>query len=185
MNTGPFSTEISADQLDAARRGLPGAQEQLFKQFQHAVWTLALRMTEQRADAEEVTQDAFLKALKGLPGYRGEAPFGMWLRQITINEALMRRRSARPTCELVEDLSLPIERTPSSDQLDLARSLGALPQPTRGVLWLYYVEGYTHPEIAQAYGQSVSFSKSQVARGAARLREQLGLAGGAGTEVYA
>lgn len=161
------------------------AREQLFRQFQHAVWTLALRLTDQRADAEEVTQDALLKALKGLPNYRGEAPFGMWLRQITVNEALMRRRAHRPVCELNDELPHADHNPPSSQQLDLARSLGALPQPTRGVLWLYYVEGYTHPEIAQAYGQSVSFSKSQVARGAARIRAELGMDGTATSEVYA
>lgn len=161
------------------------AQEQLFRQFQHAVWTLALRLTDQRADAEEVAQDAFLKALKGLPNYRGEAPFGMWLRQITVNEALMRRRAFKPVHELSDDLPHTTESQPCSNQLDLARSLQALPQPTRGVLWLYYVEGYTHPEIAQAYGQTVSFSKSQVARGAARLRADLGMAGDASNEVYA
>jgi RNA polymerase sigma-70 factor (ECF subfamily) len=185
VNTGPFSAAIAPALLDAARGGRIAAQEQLFRQFQHAVWTLALRLTDQRADAEEVTQDAFLKALKGLPNYRGDAPFGMWLRQITINEALMRRRAFKPVSELNDDLPHAMHGQPCGNQLDLARSLGALPQPTRGVMWLYYVEGYTHPEIAHAYGQSVSFSKSQVARGAARLREQLGTRGDASSEVYA
>jgi RNA polymerase sigma-70 factor (ECF subfamily) len=185
VNTAPFNADTDPALLDAARGGRLAAQEQLFRQFQHAVWTLALRLTDQRADAEEVAQDAFLKALKGLPNYRGEAPFGMWLRQITVNEALMRRRAFKPVSELDEALTRAGDGQPSNTQLDLARSLQALPQPTRGVLWLYYVEGYTHPEIAQAYGQSVSFSKSQVARGAARLRAELGTAGDASNEVYA
>src|SRR5690242_18975465 len=103
MNTAPFNSDVASGVLQAARQGRIGAQEQLFRQFQHAVWTLALRLTDQRADAEEVTQDAFLKALKGLHNYRGDAPFGMWLRQITINEAMMRRRAFRPVCELPED----------------------------------------------------------------------------------
>lgn len=185
VNSTPFNAEVPPTILDAARRGQLRAQEHLFRMFQHAVWTLALRLTDQRADAEEVTQDAFLKALKGLPHYRGDAPFGMWLRQITLNEALMRRRSQRPQVEMDPELADASAAPPAAGPIDLARSLQALPQPTRGVLWLYYVEGYTHPEIAAAYGQSVSFSKSQVARGAERLRGLMGMTGAPGTEVYA
>ncbi len=55
------------------------------------------------------------------------------------------------------------------------RALSKLPAATRSVIWLYCVEGYSHPEIAQAMGQSVSFSKSQLSRGLARLRCDLGV----------
>lgn len=168
-----FAVDVPAALLECARGGSTGAFEQLFRLFQRAVWTLSLRLSDQRADAEEITQDAFLKAFQGLGRYRGEAPFGMWLRQIVVNEALMRRRNKLPVSELPEFLPDAQTQVPGSRQLDLQRSLAALPQPTRGVLWLYYVEGYTHPEIAAAYGQSVSFSKSQVARGAERLRQQM------------
>lgn len=157
----------------------------MFRLYQRPAWTLALRLADQRADAEEILQEAFFKAFQGLGRYRGEAPFGMWLRQIVVNEALMRRRNRLPMAEFDEGVMDAQSGLPGSTQLDLARSLNALPQPTRGVLWLYYVEGYTHPEIATAYGQSVSFSKSQVARGADRLRQQLGIGEGFAQESYA
>lgn len=179
-----FAQAVPADVLAAASAGVEHALESLFRSFQRAVWTLALRLSDQRADAEEITQDAFLKAFQALPRYRGEAPFGMWLRQIVVNEALMRRRSRVPLAELPEVLPDTAAQLPGSRQLDLQRSLAALPQPTRGVLWLYYVEGYTHPEIAAAYGQSVSFSKSQVARGAERLRQQMAEPAGENTRPF-
>jgi RNA polymerase sigma-70 factor (ECF subfamily) len=123
---------------------------------------------------------------QGLAGFRGEAPFGAWLKRIAISRCLMFLRSpwnrARLSLEGPDDSGLPpsgasawIDRqlsvpAPREESLDVERALQSLGPTARVVIWLYEVEGYSHEEIAQAFGRTVSFSKSQVARAHRRLR---------------
>src|SRR6185369_5884803 len=112
--------------------------------------------------------------------FRGESPFWGWLRQIALNEALMRLRQHDRT-ESSDEIDACIDEAPEpsahADASTLERALARLPAQTRSVLWLYHVEGYSHPEIAELVGKTASFSKSQVARGTARLRAMLDPAG--------
>jgi RNA polymerase sigma-70 factor (ECF subfamily) len=124
-----------------------------------------------------------------LDSFRGEAPLGAWVRQVAVTRCLMYLRSpwhrARLALERCEDhgadqsgwsrqpenvlrIALP-DRW--SDQMDLERALATLSPTARAVVWLYDVEGYSHEEIARQFGRTVSFSKSQLARAHARLRE--------------
>jgi RNA polymerase sigma-70 factor (ECF subfamily) len=112
--------------------------------------------------------------------FRGDSPFWGWIRQVVLNEALMRLRKDRShlmdevdttDAEFASDASPPWAWT---EARQLEGALERLPALTRSVIWLYHVEGHTHPEIAEMTGKSVSFSKSQLARGTARLRELLG-----------
>jgi RNA polymerase sigma-70 factor (ECF subfamily) len=145
------------------------------------VFTLALRLTGRREEAQDVLQDTMMKLLDRISGFRGDSPFWGWLRQIAVNEALMlMRRRGRFVAEGEFDeaaLSDAEQMLPprAADAAILARALAELPGATRSVLWLYHAEGYTHEEIAAAMGKSLSFSKSQLARGTRRLRLQLEL----------
>jgi RNA polymerase sigma-70 factor (ECF subfamily) len=117
-----------------------------------------------------------LKVFQRIDQYRSEAPFWAWLRQIAANEALMRlrrehRHEPEPEPDELVDGAAPL--WVRADALALERALNQLPALTRSVLWLYHVEGYSHPEIASLVGKTTSFSKSQVARGTARLRDLL------------
>jgi len=183
--TAPPSTEprtgfdgcLGPEDLDDARRGGSRGQEALYRLFERPAYNLARRMTGCEQAGWDVMQDAFLRAFKCLHQYRGDAPVGHWLRSIVASEALMHLRGGRRWLELfVSSDQLEVE-APVEDvsTLDLERALALLPSLPRSVLWLYHVEGYTHGEIAGLCGKTVSFSKSQLSRAHARLREVLGV----------
>lgn len=174
-----FAIDVPAALLARARQGEREAFEQLYRWFERPVFTLALRICGDRPDADEVLQETMLKVWSGIGGFRGDggSPFWGWLRQVAVNEALMRlRRDRRLALELdgldvdehAEDATPPPPA--AADAALLQRALDQLPHATRSVLWLYHGEGYTHDEIATAMQRSVSFSKSQLARGTRRLR---------------
>ena len=174
-----FAIDVPDALLARARRGEQVALEQLFRWFERPVFTLALRICGNHSEADDVLQDTMLKVFSSLHHFRGDggSPFWGWLRQVAVNEALMRlRRSRRLDVEagddavdaLAEDMAPPPPA--AADAALLQRALAQLPDATRSVLWLYHAEGYTHQEIAAAMQRSVSFSKSQLARGTRRLR---------------
>ena len=168
--------ELPQTVVERARAGELAAFEQIYRRFERPVYTLALRMLGDAESAREVLHDAMLKVFQRIGQYRNDAPFWAWLRQIASNEALMRlRREHRFEPEPDDDQIADGAAPPwvRADALALERALGQLPAVTRSVLWLYHVEGYSHPEIADMVGKTISFSKSQVARGTARLRDLL------------
>jgi RNA polymerase sigma-70 factor (ECF subfamily) len=171
-----FAIDVPATLLARARRGETAAFEQLYRSFERPVFTLALRLTGRREEAQDVLQETMLKLFDKVAEFRGDAPFWGWLRQIAVNEALMqlRRRGRLATEDALDEsvLSDAEQMLPprAADAALLARALGQLPGATRSVLWLYHAEGYTHEEIAGAMGKTASFSKSQLARGTRRLR---------------
>ena len=177
-----FAIDVPAALLDRARRGEAAAFEQLYRDFERPVFTLALRLTGRREEAQDVLQDTMMKLLDRVAEFRGDSPFWGWLRQIAVNEALMLlRRRGKLVVEGAEfdesALSDNEQMLPprAADAAILGRALAEMPGATRSVLWLYHAEGYTHEEIAAAMGKSLSFSKSQLARGTRRLRALLEL----------
>ena len=174
-----FAIDVPDTLLARARKGEASALEQLYRWFERPVFTLAVRICGDRSEAEDVLQEAMLKAFSGIGGFRGDggSPFWGWLRQIAVNEALMRlRRNKHLAMEVdgVETEALAEDHAPpppaAADAALLQRAMAQLPPTTRSVLWLYHGEGYTHEEIASSMQRSVSFSKSQLARGTRRLR---------------
>jgi len=176
VTRSPFDLEVPQSLIARAQTGELAAFEQLYRCFERPVYTLALRMLGDAEAARDVLHDAMLKAFQRIAQYRGDAPFWAWLRQIALNETLMRLRSRRDDAAEVA-LDALRDEAPApwviADAAGLERALATLPATTRSVLWLYHVEGYSHPEIAERMGKSVSFSKSQLARGTARLRALL------------
>ena len=182
MNVSPpstFAIDVPDTLLARARRGEAAAFEQLYRWFERPVFTLALRLTGQREEAQDILQDTMLKLIDRLSDFRGDAPFWGWLRQIAVNEALMRlrRRGRGPVEDAVEESELPASELMlpprAADVAVLGQAMAQLPDATRSVLWLYHAEGYTHEEIATVMGKTASFSKSQLARGTRRLRQML------------
>ena len=185
-----FAIDVPPSLLARARAGDRAAFEQLYRWFERPVFTLALRMCGSRSEADEILQETMLKLWSGIGGFRGDggSPFWGWLRQVAVNEALMRlRRERRLVLELdgVDADDIAEDQAPpppaAADAALLQRALAELPAATRSVLWLYHGEGYTHEEIAAAMQRSTSFSKSQLARGTRRLRVLLQVAEPAAT----
>ncbi|MFC4251702.1 RNA polymerase sigma factor [Sinimarinibacterium flocculans] len=171
-----FDAVVDEDTLALARGGDRVGLERLYRAFERAVFTLARRMTHCPDAAADVMQNTFLRAFRSIHQYRGEAPFGHWLRSICATEALMHLRAGRRFLELFEPAEIPDEKEPAVEdicQFDLEKALSLLPPLPRSVLWLYHVEGYNHAEIAALCGKTVSFSKSQLSRAHGRLRQLL------------
>ena len=177
--TSSFAIDVPDTLLARARAGERPAFEQLYRWFERPVFTLALRICGDREEAAEVLQDTMLKVLNRVAEFRGGgdgSPFWAWLRQIAVNESLMRLRSRRShgiEVTIEDEYSLEDHAPPppaAADAAQLQRALAQLPAITRSVLWLYHAEGYTHEEIAALMQRTASFSKSQLARGSRRLR---------------
>jgi RNA polymerase sigma factor (sigma-70 family) len=180
MSNSTFQIDLPQGLIERAKAGETAAFEAIYRRFERPVHNLAWRMLGDADAAREILQDAMLKVFQRIGQYRSDAPFWAWLRQIALNEALMRLRRDKHLDDRAEVPDVVDEAAPPwvrADALALERALGKLPVATRSVLWLFHVEGYAHHEIAEQLGKSVSFSKSQVARGTARLRELLEPAG--------
>jgi RNA polymerase sigma-70 factor (ECF subfamily) len=161
-----------ADLLSRAAGRDEAAQAQLYAEVGPAAFALIRRIVGVKALAEDLFQDTMVTMFEHLGQFRGEAPFGAWVRQIAVSKALMYLRSPWHRLRLGVEPAEPTEwsRNLGGEQLDLERALAQLSPTARAVVWLYEVEGYTHEEIAAQFGQSVSFSKSQLARAHRRLR---------------
>src|SRR5881396_1717600 len=178
-----------------AKAGDLEALEALYRAFETPVYNLALRVLRRPEDAEDVLQETFLEVVRSIKQYRGEGHLWGWIRQIATSKALMRIRHdrVRETEEFHEESAVGVGvvagagaagggggggaagRSPGAvpAQIDLERALERLSETARAVVWLHDVEGYTHEEIAEQMGKTVSFSKSQLARAHVRLRRML------------
>jgi RNA polymerase sigma-70 factor, ECF subfamily len=174
----PISDELVAQ----ARGGDEEAQAAIYRAVGPAVFALIRRLVGNRAVAEDLFQDTMMALFQRLGDFRGEAPLGAWVRQIAVTRSLMHLRSpwhrARLRIESEDDGSLRSTwllavQAASADALDVERALASLTPVSRAVVWLFEVEGYSHEEIGRLFGRSVSFSKSQLARALARLRQAL------------
>lgn len=171
--------EVSADVLAAARGGDVAARRVLFDRVAPATLGIIRRIVRQKAMAEDLLHDTLIMMFEHLSEFRGEAPFGAWVRRIAVSRCLMAFRSPWHRARLTLDAWVEsgtagtADEGRDSDLIDLDRALARLSPLTRTVVWLYDVEGWSHEEIAKAFDRSVSFSKSQLARGHARLRDQL------------
>ena len=167
--------------LEQARAGERGAQEALYRLAAAPVYTLLRRLVLRPAVAEELLQEVFIEVLRNLQHCQGADTFPGWVRSIAVSKALMHLRSpwsrrllSGEDCALA---SLPADASAATDSDAwsgaLERALNALPAQGRSIVWLHDVEGYTHAEIAQLYGRTASFSKSQLARAHEALRAML------------
>lgn len=155
--------------LDAAivrrlMRGERKAQEIVYRAYANPVYTMARRMLRDPGLAEEATQDTFVDVFTGAAKLERVEALGGWIRTIAVNQCLMRLRSPwhRRRDELADDE--PMDDMSAGRAIDIDQALGRLSRKARMVVWLHCIEGYTHDEIAAAFGRSPSFSKSQLAR---------------------
>ncbi len=164
--------------LALARSGDGGALAAFYAACSRPAYTLIRRIVPGPA-ADDLLQDAFLDAFRGLPRFRGDVPLGAWFRSIVVRRCYMHLRSPWQRSrdwlgDLLERLDAAAPAGPAPGlALDLERALERLPPTARLVVWLHDVEGYTHEEIAVATARTPSFSKSQLARAHARLRRWL------------
>lgn len=171
MSATGFGAEVDAMTLARARRGDASAFEAIYRCYARAAYTLALRLCGRADLAEDVVQEAFLKAMEKLGSYRGDAPFGAWLKRLVANSAIDRLRSERrwvdPELAALDELP---QDAGSEQQVEALGLLARMPAPARTALVLHELEGYSHTELAALFGKSESYSKSLLSRAIARLR---------------
>jgi RNA polymerase sigma-70 factor (ECF subfamily) len=179
--------------VEALRRGVPTAAERLVATYGSRAYRLAIAITRNGADAEEVVQDALCSVIRSIETFRAESAFGSWLYRIVANAAYqkLRGRSARPvTISLDEVLpafhedgrarpladwsaSLDDHARSTELRLVLAAAIGELPADYRAPLVLRDVEGLATAEVAQALGLTIPNVKSRLHRARLFLRQRL------------
>jgi len=181
MTDGPTST-TDTDLLALASEGDPRAIRILYDRFSPRVYAVVRRIAGDDDLAQDYAQEAWIRAIRALPTFRGDARFSTWLHRIAVNSALqaLRKVEARRKRETpVADGAAPpdIPQNPATGdvflQQRLAWALDRLPEGMRRVLILHDVEGYTHEEIGDVLGVTSGTSKSQLSKARAKMRELL------------
>ncbi len=167
-----------------AQEGSNEAFEKLVEAHQHEVFGLALRLVVDRELAADVSQEAFIRAWRALPKFRGDAAFSTWLHRITVNVAwTLKKRKGRQAAQPLDDSPEFADVRRSSDpehagetselRAKLATALDNLNPTQRSVVVLKDVYGWTHNEVAESLGISVTAAKVRLHRAHLKLREHL------------
>jgi RNA polymerase sigma-70 factor (ECF subfamily) len=180
-----------SDLIKRAQEGNSDAFGALFQAHRSRIYSVCLRMTSNAAEAEDLTQDAFLQAFRKITKFRGDSAFSTWLHRIAVNTVLMHFRK-RVLCHVsLDEPSNDGARVRHEygtrdrdlagciDRLALARAMKQLPPGYRTIFLLHEVEGYEHQEIAEMLTCSVGNSKSQLYKAKLRFRELLASSPGA------
>ena len=166
--------------IDACKKGDRKSQFELYRLYSSAMYNTTLRIVRDPDDAEDVMQEAFLKAFSRISTYRGEVSFGAWLKRIVVNKSLdfLRLRRERVSLdevnevnEIPEDDTGVIDHAYSADEI--RRAIYALPEGYRLVLSLILLEGYDHEEVSEILRISNATSRTQYHRAKKKLAELL------------
>ena len=188
IDSATTRTALSAsDLIKRAQEGDSDAFGSLFQAHKSRIYSVCLRMTSNGAEAEDLTQDAFLQAFRKIRKFRGDSAFSTWLHRIAVNTVLMHFRK-RMLCHV--SLDEPDVNSDGGklrheygtrdralagcvDRITLARAMEQLPPGYRTIFLLHEVEGYEHQEIAEMLTCTVGNSKSQLYKARLRFRELL------------
>ena len=182
-------TELpEAEAIRRAQQGDAAAFERLYQLHNRRVYSLCLRMVGNTAEAEDLTQEAFLQLFRKIGTFRGESAFSTWLHRLAVNVVLMRLRKKTGSESSLEEVTEPDEESGgprrdfgapdlklsgSIDRVNLKRAVDQLPAGYKAIFVLHDVQGYEHNEIAEILGCSIGNSKSQLHKARMRLRELL------------
>ena len=191
MNHENQSTAVAiscdAELIAAAQRGEEQAFETLFHAYKRKVYSLCRRMTGNTAEAEELTQEAFMQLFRKIQTFRGESSFSTWLHRLAVNIVLMKQRKKSPKEIPIEseNENAEYERPQREfggpdlvlsgvvDRVSLEWAVAKLPPGYRRIFMLHDVMGCEHHEIAAMLGHTAGNSKSQLHKARMRLRKLL------------
>jgi RNA polymerase sigma-70 factor (ECF subfamily) len=167
--------------VEQAQAGDRHAFEQLYRGHCDRIYALCWRMCGCDAGlAEDMVQEAFVRAWHKLDLFRGDSKFGTWLHRLAVNVVLSDRRIRVKRLSREQEMVEAVERTLAGDadvsaglRKDLEAAISGLPERARTVLVLYDIEGYQHAEIAEMTGMAVGSSKAQLHRARKLVREAL------------
>jgi RNA polymerase sigma-70 factor, ECF subfamily len=176
---GPASDEQAL--VEAVRRGERPAMHAFYERYRRRVFALIARIVGAQ-DAEELSQEVFLRAFRGLEKFRGDSQLSTWMYRLAVNAALSHATRAQARAkknvseEVLEELPAPTDVQSDGDprmRQHLIAAMESLPTGYRAVLVLHDVEGLQHEEIAQVLGCRVGTSKSQLHKARAQMRKRL------------
>jgi len=171
--------------------GCEGSFEELMKRYEAKVYNLAMRLTRNVEDAEEVLQDVFITVYRKIEGFQGKAKFSSWLYRITVNAAFMKLRKRRQDQSIPMEEILPQIQNKASEQVGtfglrcdslamnnevkvaLEGAIGKLPDDYRAVFILRDVDGLSNKEVGQILELSIPAVKSRLHRSRLMLRKRL------------
>ena len=173
-----LSINIHAQLIEKCKNGDSQAQFSLYNQYKKAMYNLAHRILNNREDAEDILQEAFVDCFRNIGSFRFESTFGAWLKKILLNRCINHLRKKKLDLTLCENLPPVIyeeEEEVTYDTGKIFKGIEMLPDGYRIILTLYLLEGYDHSEISQILDISESTSKSQYMRAKERLRRILSI----------
>ncbi|MEM5564623.1 RNA polymerase sigma factor [Psychroserpens sp. AS72] len=170
------------DIIEQCKQNDRTAQIKLYNQYCDGMFAVAMRFVKDSMEAEDIVQEAFIKAFAKLNQYKAEVTFGAWLKRIVINKCIDCLKSKKQHLQELEEVHLKVvddtyknewlvEDTITLDEIKLA--IQKLPDKYRYVVMLYLVEGYDHQEISEILNISEVASRTQLSRGKSKLKEQL------------
>lgn len=178
-------TSSSSDLVlaQSATRGNMAAFEELYNRHHRRVYSLCLRMLQNAAEAEDLTQEVFIQLYRKIGSFRGDSAFTTWLHRLTVNQVLMHFRKRTVKFEkTTEEGETPVQivagtenqaKMPIVDKIALESAIAQLPNGYKNVFVLHDVEGYEHEEVAKILGCSVGTSKSQLHKARLKMRKLL------------
>ncbi|MGC1390220.1 MAG: sigma-70 family RNA polymerase sigma factor [Bacteroidales bacterium] len=169
---------VHAPLIEECRKGNSKAQFMLYEHYSKAMYNLAYRILNNREDAEDILQEAFVECFRNLDSFRFESTFGGWIKKITVNKCINHIKKKKIDLTLFDTLPATIYEEAEEDEVrfeteKIFKSIEMLPDGYRIILTLYLLEGYDHSEISQILGISESTSKSQYSRAKEKLRSIL------------
>ena len=167
----------------AASRGDMFSFEEIYQRHHRRVYAICLRMLQNAAEAEDLTQDVFIQLYRKIGSFRGDSAFTTWLHRLTVNQVLMHFRKRTVKFEkTTEEGETPVQivggtenprKMPIVDKIALENAIEQLPEGYKNVFVLHDIEGYEHEEVARILGCSVGTSKSQLHKARLKLRKLL------------
>ena len=163
--------------VERVQKGDKGAFDLLVLKYQHKIVNLVMRYVRDPDLAQDIAQDAFIKAYRALPRFRGDSAFGTWMHRVAVNSVLGRMRKARrelDKLQAVTDISPAPETVGDSGNFeDLQNAVDDLPEGARHVFVLHAVYGYSHVETGDMLGIAAGTSKAQLHRAKRLLASNL------------
>jgi len=172
--------QINSKLIEACKKNDAKAQMQLYDKYVKAMYNIALKYVRKTDEAEDVVQEAFIKALKKIETYNEQVTFGAWLKRIVINQAIDKLKKKKIEIVSIDEKIINLATEPMKWGIDVEKTVSEiinkikeLPIKYKTILQLYLLEGYDHQEIAEILKISEVASRTQLSRGKNKLKELL------------
>ena len=175
---------FQVDIIEQCKQNNRKAQLQLYNQYCDGMYIVAKRFLKDADDAEDVVQEAFIKAFSKLHQYKAEVTFGAWLKRIVVNKSIDFLKSKKQRLVELDEVHLKVVDADTDDKWlvedaitlpDVKKAINMLPDKYQFVVMLYLIEGYDHQEISEILNISEVASRTQLSRGKAKLQDLLKL----------